>query len=136
MPVPEGMQGAYAGSAIRDWEEREARWAKEREVRPLSDHRSLIALAIVERERYHGQRDRVRGEVYETKQGKLTLAPFRPHAHLQEAAKPKVLQREEWMLKPPEAGDILSSEFAYLLLFEVDIPVSPDLIRRVLSPCL
>ena len=32
MPVPEGMQGAYAGSAIRDWEEREARWAAEREV--------------------------------------------------------------------------------------------------------
>lgn len=35
MPVPEGMQAAYAGSAIRDWEEREARWAREREVRPF-----------------------------------------------------------------------------------------------------
>ncbi|KAL7414220.1 hypothetical protein BDY24DRAFT_386244 [Mrakia frigida] len=57
MPVPEGMESAYSGSAVRDFEEREARWAKERE----------------------------------------------------EAAKPKVLKREEWMLKPPEAGDILSN---------------------------
>jgi hypothetical protein len=49
---------ANASSAVRDFQEREERWRKERE----------------------------------------------------EAKKPKVLKREEWMLKPPEAGDILSSE--------------------------
>lgn len=32
MPVPEGMESAYSGSAVRDFEEREARWTKEREV--------------------------------------------------------------------------------------------------------
>lgn len=35
MPVPEGMESAYSGSAVRDFEEREARWAKEREVSTL-----------------------------------------------------------------------------------------------------
>lgn len=54
-PSAPGEDDGY--SAVRDFEERERRWAKERE----------------------------------------------------EAAKPKELKREEWMLKPPEASDILSS---------------------------
>jgi hypothetical protein len=35
---------------------------------------------------------------------------------MQEAAKPKELKREEWMLVPPEAGDLISCQFAIELL--------------------
>lgn len=59
-PLPSEVDASSdASSAVRDFQEREARWKRERE----------------------------------------------------EAAKPKVVKREEWMLKPPEAGDVLSSEY-------------------------
>lgn len=59
-PLPsQADEDSNASSAVRDFQERELRWNKERE----------------------------------------------------EAAKPKVIKRQEWMLKPPEAGDILSSQF-------------------------
>ncbi|CED83728.1 Uncharacterized conserved protein [Phaffia rhodozyma] len=56
VPVPEGAQDD-GSSALRDFEERQRRWAEQRE----------------------------------------------------EAAKPKEMKREEWMLKPPEASDFLSN---------------------------
>jgi hypothetical protein len=65
---------ANASSAVRDFQEREERWRKERE----------------------------------------------------EAKKPKVLKREEWMLKPPEAGDILSSQSGLLVFLRVRFQPDDD----------
>lgn len=69
MPVPEGMEAAYSGSAVRDFQEREARWAKEREVRPL--------VLILYRESWHRWTDWGEGTA-----GRATLELAMNQVHL------------------------------------------------------